>query len=94
MVTETIDYTTLVSSYLGISSIWALVLLTIIGIWTLIWKGLALWKSAQKKQSIWFIALLVINTMGLFEILYIFIFSKIKIERKENKKKKLTHKKK
>ena len=45
-------------------------------IWTMVWKGLALWKAAGKKDKIWFIALLVLNTLGLVEILYFFIFSK------------------
>lgn len=40
-------------------------------VWSLIWKGLALWKSAEKKQKIWFIAILVINTLGLLEIIYL-----------------------
>jgi len=47
-------------------------------LWTLPWKGLALWKSARLKDKCWFIALLVINTLGLLEILYIFIFGKRK----------------
>jgi hypothetical protein len=51
-------------------------LIVIIGLWTLPWKGVALWKSAQKKQKWWFIFLLVINTVAILEILYIFIFSK------------------
>ncbi len=45
-------------------------------LWTLPWKGLALWKSAQRNEKKWFIALLVINTLGLLEILYIFAFAK------------------
>ncbi len=52
--------------------------LVIIVLWTLPWKGVALWKSAVKKEKWWFIALLVINTLGILEILYIFIFSKRK----------------
>lgn len=47
-------------------------------IWTLPWKGVALWKSARFKDKWWFIALLVINTIGVLEILYIFVFSKRK----------------
>ena len=46
--------------------------------WTLPWKGVALWKASQLKQKWWFIALLVINTLGILEILYIFIFSNLK----------------
>ncbi|MBP8599650.1 hypothetical protein KBI31_00170 [Patescibacteria group bacterium] len=45
--------------------------------WALVWKGIALWKSARHNQKWWFIALLVINTLGLLEILYIFVFSKL-----------------
>ena len=47
-------------------------------IWSVIWKGLALWKAAQQGDKYWFIALLVINTVGILEILYIYIFSKKK----------------
>jgi hypothetical protein len=45
-------------------------------IWTIFWKGMALWKSAKHDDKAWFIALLVINTLGLLEIFYIFVFSK------------------
>lgn len=51
-------------------------IILIAGLWTLPWKGMALWKSAQKSELWWFIALLLINTLGLLEILYLFIFSK------------------
>lgn len=47
-------------------------------IWTLPWKGVALWKAARKNDTIWFIVLLLANTIGILEILYIFIFSKRK----------------
>ena len=46
-------------------------------LWVLVWKGIALWKAARHNQKWWFIALLVINTLGLLEILYIFVFSKL-----------------
>ena len=44
--------------------------------WTLIWKGLALWQSAQKKHIVWFVIILVLNTMGLLEIAYIYYLSR------------------
>ena len=47
-------------------------------IWTLYWKGRSLWKAAQAGDRNWFIALLIINTLGILEILYIYIFSKKK----------------
>lgn len=48
----------------------------LIGIWVAIWKGIALWKAAKNGSLPWFIALLVINTIGILEIVYIFFFSK------------------
>jgi hypothetical protein len=75
------QYTTLASDTWGISPEVALAVLSIIGIWSLVWKGLALWKSAGKQQPIWFIALLIINTAGVLEILYIFIFSRMEKRR-------------
>ena len=47
-----------------------------IAIWTIIWKGTALWKAAQNKSMPWFVVLLIVNTMGILEIIYIFFFSK------------------
>jgi len=39
--------------------------------WAIFWKGLALWRAARLKQLGWYIALLVINTLGLLEIVYL-----------------------
>ena len=47
-----------------------------VSLWTLLWKGLALWKAAQKGRRNWFIALLVINSLGIFEIAYIYFIDK------------------
>ncbi len=47
-------------------------------LWTLVWKGLALWHAAQREDKLWFIALLVINTAGLLEIIYLFFVAKKK----------------
>jgi len=56
-------------------------------LWTLPWKGVALWKAARNEHKWWFIALLVLSTMAILEIIYIFFFSKKKgmIEKKEEK---------
>jgi hypothetical protein len=40
-------------------------------VWLFFWKGLALWRSARMNHKGWFIALLIINTLGIFEIIYI-----------------------
>lgn len=64
------------SQTLGISAA-LLIVIIIIAIWSLIWKAFALWKAARKNHLIWFILLLIINTIGILEILYIFIFSEL-----------------
>ena len=50
--------------------------LTLIAVWTLPWKGVALWKAARLKQKGWFVTLLIINTLALLDIIYIFVLSK------------------
>lgn len=49
-----------------------------ITVWAIIWKGVALWKSAKDGQRNWFIAILVLNsiTIGILEIVYLFFFAK------------------
>ncbi len=50
--------------------------------WTLYWKGMALWKASKANKEKWFIVMLILNTLGILEILYIYVFSK-KGEKKE-----------
>jgi len=47
-------------------------------LWTLPWKGVALWRASRNSHKKWFIALLIINTLAILEIVYIFFFSKKK----------------
>ena len=48
---------------------------TLITMWSLVWKGIALWKASQNKNKAWFIVLLVVNTLGILEIIYIYFIS-------------------
>jgi len=57
-------------------------------IWSLFWKGWALWKAAKQDSKPWFIALLLINTMGILDILYIYFFGKEVKEIKKSSKRK------
>lgn len=51
-------------------------LLPIFFVWSIAWKGWALWLAARRKETLWFIALLILNTAGLLEIFYIFVIAK------------------
>jgi len=54
-------------------------------IWTMFWKGIALWKSAGLRQKYWFVAVLLINTFGILDIIYIYaVARKYKVEVVEN----------
>lgn len=47
----------------------------VIIIWSVIWKGWALWRAARNNHLTWYVVLLVVNLVGLLEIIYIFFFS-------------------
>ena len=49
-------------------------------LWSLLWKGLALWNSAKNEQRNWFLVMLIINTVGILEIIYLFGFAKKKMK--------------
>lgn len=51
-------------------------LLLALGLWDIVWKAVALWKSARKSDKAWFVLILILNTIGILPIAYIFIFSK------------------
>lgn len=40
--------------------------------WSLGWKAVALWKAARLSHKVWFGIMLVANTLGILEIIYIF----------------------
>jgi len=52
---------------------WIIVLFLL---WTIPWKGAALWRSARRVHAGWVIFFLIVNTLGILEILYLFIFSR------------------
>jgi len=57
--------------------VWVPGLIILLVIWTLFWKGLALWHSARRKQGWWFVIMLALNTAGILEIIYLFLIAKI-----------------
>jgi len=47
-------------------------------VWSMAWKGVALWRAGRNAHLGWFIALFIINTLGILPIIYIFAFSRKK----------------
>lgn len=53
-----------------------LAIVIILVIWSIAWKGIALWKAARLGHMWWFVILLIVNTAGILEILYIFLVAR------------------
>lgn len=62
-----------------------LILITVITIWSTLLKGIALWRAANLKQRNWFIVMLIINTIGILELVYLFRFASKRLTIKEVK---------
>lgn len=62
-----------ISSQLGIN-VW---LFVVILVWSSVWKLLGLWKAAKNNSVPWFIAIGILNTIGILPILYIYVFSRM-----------------
>lgn len=54
-------------------------------LWALVWQALALWRAAKNDQRNWFVALLIIQTAGILDIIYLFHFAKKKMTLEELK---------
>jgi len=49
-------------------------LFLLLTLWAIPWKGVALWRASKNSQLYWFIALLILNTFGIVEIIYLAFF--------------------
>lgn len=61
----------------GTSFLWA-PLVGLLILWSLVWKGMALWRAAHRSEKVWFIVFLVVNTLGILEIIYLYFIAKDK----------------
>ncbi len=69
------------NGYLGVSGMGTgLSFFLILMLWTIFWKGLALWHSSRRGEYWWFVGLLVVNTVGILEIVYLFAFAKLSFD--------------
>ncbi len=49
-------------------------------LWSLIWKGIGLWRSARDNRPTWFISILFVNSLGILEMAYLFLSRRKKIQ--------------
>jgi hypothetical protein len=40
--------------------------------WSLAWKGASLWRAARNRSKPWFVTLLLANTLGVLDAVYLF----------------------
>ncbi|MEK7109157.1 MAG: DUF5652 family protein [Patescibacteria group bacterium] len=63
--------------------LWALVIaapfIVLAILWSVFWKGLALWHAARRGQYWWFLIILFVNTLGILELIYLFVVAKLKV---------------
>jgi len=71
-------------AFLG-QNMWIFLILIL---WVLPWKGYALWLSARKSHKWWFVILLVLNTVAILDIIYIFTIGRKKEGEEEPKSEK------
>ena len=55
--------------------------LAILVIWSIFWKGLALWHSGQRGNAWWFVVMLIVNTFGILEIIYLFAVLRLNVSK-------------
>jgi TRAP-type mannitol/chloroaromatic compound transport system permease small subunit len=56
--------------------VWLLPLIVILSFWEIVWKIIAMWKSARNNDLVWFIFIAVFNTLGILPIIYILLHKK------------------
>jgi len=50
--------------------------LVFISTWSILWKGFALWRAVKNDQKFWYVGLLVVNLLGIPEMIYLVWFAK------------------
>jgi hypothetical protein len=68
------DTITYVANLAGIPYNVTLAILVVLALWSIIWKGLGLWRAARNEQKWWFLAFLVVNDLGILPIIYLLWF--------------------
>lgn len=51
-------------------------LLIVVVVWSAVWKLFALYSAGSRGHKGWFVALFFLNTVGILEIVYLFVVSR------------------
>lgn len=59
-----------------LATVGGIFLITFLALWSLVWKVIALWKAARRGDTAWYVIMIILNTLGILEIIYIFAVAK------------------
>ena len=62
------------------------VMFLVVVAWSLVWKGFALWRAGRENSPAWFVVILIVNTFGILEIVYLLFFTKKAIAARASRK--------
>ena len=51
--------------------------LAVLTIWDIIWKAIAMWEAAKQGSKVWFVLLLIVNSVGILPIAYLWYRGKL-----------------
>jgi hypothetical protein len=69
-----------IQDLVGVSE-WSAPLVAALVIWSLFWKGMALWFAARKRDKFWFVIILLVNTLGILEVVYLLVLRNQKMKK-------------
>ncbi len=55
---------------------WFFVAIIFFATWEMVWKLIALWRSARNNQLAWFVCIGIFNTIGILPIVYLLTHKK------------------
>ncbi len=72
----------LVSNSAPVISTGMIIFIVLAVIWSAVWTYIAMWKAARNNHKAWYVVLLLVGTLGILDILYIYIWGKGNKEQK------------
>ena len=63
--------------FLHFTDVTWLLIIAIAVVWSLVWKGIALWQAGKNIHLGWFVTLYLVNTLGVLEIIYLIAFNRV-----------------
>lgn len=61
-------------------SVILIILFIMLLIWTYFWKAAAIWHAVRNKDKVWFVVFLLVNTIGILDMIYLFGIEKVKTD--------------